>query len=77
MRVGYCGTAATRHEKQEGGCQGDVMTDSWDSLPIQVVDNEIIVSLPGTSYSVIYYKPPDSPQLLGRNFPKHDELASR
>ena len=49
------------------------MTDSWDSLPIQVVDNEIIVSLPGTSYSVIYYKPPDSPQLLGRNFPKQDD----
>jgi hypothetical protein len=49
------------------------MTDAWGSLHIDVVDDEIIVTLPATSYSVVYYKPPNSPQLLGRNFPKKDD----
>ena len=31
------------------------MTDAWGSLHIDVVDDEIIVSLPATSYSVVYY----------------------
>jgi len=33
-------------------------------LQVQVVDDEIIVTLPGSSYSVTYYKPENSPQLL-------------
>ena len=43
------------------------MTESWGKLRIDVVDDEIIVSLPGTSYSVTYFKPPNSPQLLAKN----------
>jgi len=32
------------------------MMESWGRLRIDVVDDEIIVSLPGTSYSVTYFK---------------------
>jgi hypothetical protein len=42
----------------------DVMTEPWGRLRIDVVDDEIIVSLPGTSYSVTYFKRANSPQLL-------------
>ena len=31
--------------------------------------DEIVVSLPGTSYAVAYYKPGSSPQLLARQLP--------
>ena len=42
------------------------MTESWGRLRIDVVDDEIVVTLPGTSYSVTYYKLPNSPQLLAK-----------
>jgi hypothetical protein len=45
----------------------------WGRLRVDVVDDEIIVSLPGTLYSVTYYKLPKSPQLLGKNFPPKDD----
>ena len=32
------------------------MTEPWGRLRIAVVDDEIIVSLPGTSYGVTYFK---------------------
>ena len=35
-------------------------------LHCQVGDDEIIVTLPGTTYTVTYYKPDRSPQLLAR-----------
>jgi hypothetical protein len=38
-----------------------------------VVDDEIIVTLPFTIYTVTYYKPPNSPQLLAKNFPSKDD----
>jgi hypothetical protein len=38
-----------------------------------VVDDEIIVTLPGTSYSVTYYKRPNSPQLLARRIANEDD----
>jgi hypothetical protein len=38
------------------------MTD----LHIDVLHNEIIVTLPGTSYVVTYYKPKNSPILLAK-----------
>jgi hypothetical protein len=38
-------------------------------LRVQVVDDEIIVTRPGSSYSVTYYKPDRSPQLLAKTFP--------
>jgi hypothetical protein len=49
------------------------MTDAWGSLHIDVVDDEIIVTLPFTIYTVTYYKPPNSPQLLAKNFPSKDD----
>ena len=33
---------------------------------VQLVDDEIIVTLPGSHYSVTYYKSAKSPQLLAR-----------
>jgi len=42
-------------------------------LQVQVVDDEILISLP-VSYAVIYYKPERSPQLLARNIPLEDDL---
>jgi len=42
-------------------------------IQLEVWDDEIIVSLPGTNYAVTYYKPPYSPQLLARNFPCEDD----
>ena len=50
------------------------MTEPWGNLHIDVVDDEIIVTLPFTSYGVTYYKTASSPQLLGKNFPKKDDL---
>jgi hypothetical protein len=47
------------------------MTD----LHIEVVDDEIIVTMPLTSYSVTYYKPANSPQLLAKRLPKNDRWA--
>jgi hypothetical protein len=49
------------------------MTEAWGTLHLEVRNDDIIVSLPGTSYTVTYYKPANSPQLLGRNFPKKDD----
>jgi hypothetical protein len=49
------------------------MTDSWGRLRIDVVDDEIVVSLPGTSYSVTYFKRPNSPQLLAKRIANADD----
>ena len=40
---------------------------------IEVRGDEIIVTLPGTNYTVTYYKPANSPQLLGKDFPMKDD----
>ena len=37
------------------------MTEQWGALRIDVVDDDIIVSLPGTTYSVTYFKRPKLP----------------
>ena len=42
-------------------------------IQLEVWDDEIIVSLPGTSYAVTYYKPANSPQLLARSFPRKED----
>jgi hypothetical protein len=52
------------------------MTESWGTLRIDVVDDEIIVSLPGTSYGVTYYKRANSPQLLARNIAHTDDFRT-
>ena len=40
---------------------------------MQVVDDEIIVTLPGSHYSATYYKPANSPQLLAKNLSDRDD----
>jgi hypothetical protein len=42
-------------------------------LSVQVVDDEIIVTLPGSHYSVTYYKSAKSPQLLARFISDRDD----
>ena len=43
-------------------------------LRVQVVDDEIIVTWPGSVYSVTYYKLENSPQLLAKRIADHDDL---
>jgi hypothetical protein len=45
-------------------------------LRVAVVHDEIIVTLPGFRYSVTYYKPDRSPQLVARNIPIKDDPAA-
>jgi hypothetical protein len=49
------------------------MTGAWGSLHVEVWEGEIIVALPGTTYTVTYYKPPNSPQLLARRIAVKDD----
>jgi hypothetical protein len=42
-------------------------------LRVAVMHDEIIVTLLGFRYSVTYYKPDRSPQLLARNIPINDD----
>jgi hypothetical protein len=42
-------------------------------LDVQVVDDEIIVTLPGSHYSVTYHKPKKSPQLLVKSMSDRDD----
>jgi len=39
---------------------------------VTVVDDELIVTLPGSYYSVTYYKPERSPHLLAKITPPDD-----
>ena len=50
------------------------MTEPWGRLRLDVVDDEIIVSISGTSYSVTYYKRANSPQLVAKNISHTDDL---
>jgi hypothetical protein len=52
------------------------MSNQWGNLRIDVVDDEILVSLPGTSYSVVYFKREGSPQLSARHIPMTDDLRT-
>ena len=49
------------------------MTDAWGSLHIEVVDGEIVVTAPFTSYTVTYYKPKDSRLLLAKRPSNKDD----
>ena len=53
------------------------MTDAWGSLHIEVVDGEIVVTAPFTSYTVTYYKPAKSPQLLAKRIASRDDPCYR
>ena len=47
----------------------EAMTD----LELEVWDRDIIVTLPGSSYAVTYYKPKNSPQLLAKHIASNDD----
>ena len=49
------------------------MTDAWGRLRVEVWDDEIVITLPFTNYTVTYYKPASSPGLLAKNFPTKDD----
>jgi len=40
-----------------------------EPLHVEVDGGDIMVTLPGTSYAVTYYKPANCPQLQGKYFP--------
>ena len=50
------------------------MRSTEPKLRMQVIDDEIIVTLPGSHYSVTYYKQAKSPQLLAKPIADKDEL---
>lgn len=52
------------------------MADSWEYLRVDVMDDEIIVSLPYTSYKVTYFKRENSPQLVAKNIPMTDDVRT-
>ena len=52
------------------------MTVPWGRLRLDVVDDEIIVSLPVTKYSVTYFKRANTPQHLSKNIPHRDDLQT-
>jgi hypothetical protein len=49
------------------------MTDAWGKLHVEVLEDEIIITLPFTNYTVTYYKPATSPGLLAKTFPTKDD----
>ena len=52
------------------------MTGFNPKLHMPVVDDEIIITLPDSSYTVTFYKPPDLPQLLAKGFPVKDDRGA-
>jgi hypothetical protein len=47
-----------------------------DDLHVEVEGGEVMVTLPGTRYAVTYYKPANSRQLYGKNFPEEVDRRS-
>lgn len=45
-----------------------------EKVRVTVVDDEPLVTLPGSYYSVTYYKPKGSPQLLAKNITDRNDL---
>jgi hypothetical protein len=48
---------------------------AWD-FNLNVNADEIVVTVPSTNYTVTYYKPDNSPQLLARKFPNKDDSSA-
>jgi len=49
------------------------MTSPEPKLRAQVVGDDIIVTLPGSHYSVTYYKPTKSPELIAKCISDRDD----
>jgi hypothetical protein len=43
---------------------------------LNVSADEIVVTVPSTNYTVTYYKPDNSPQLVARKFPNKDDSCA-
>jgi hypothetical protein len=52
------------------------MTDSHN-LHVEVQGGDIIVTMPGTSFKVVYHKPPSSPQLMAKWYATRDKQAGQ
>jgi hypothetical protein len=63
-------------EEQSEGIR-DAMTSFDPKLGVQVMGDEIIVTLLGTSYSVTYYKGKGSPGLLAKDIANKDDPRSQ
>ena len=67
-----------RHFRRRGQLGGFRVSEAWRdfliaNLHVAVWDDELVVSLPQSSYSVTYYKPPNSPGLLAKNISHRDD----
>lgn len=49
------------------------MIVKFPDLRVLVIDDDIIVTMPGTGYTVTYYKPAKSPQLLAKRIADKDD----
>jgi hypothetical protein len=47
-----------------------------DQLHVELLNDEIIVILPATTYGVVYYKPTYSPQLLVKDFLSKNDIGA-
>jgi hypothetical protein len=50
------------------------MSSGKSELRVQVIDDEIVVTRPGSYYSVTYYKPEGCPGLLAKRIADKDDL---
>jgi hypothetical protein len=49
------------------------MTRFDPKLEVQLVDDEIVITLPGSYYSVTYYKPKNASHLLAKSISDRDD----
>jgi hypothetical protein len=49
------------------------MTKWKSDLRVEVIGNEILVTLPQSNYAVTYYRPKNSPQLLAKRISDEDD----
>ena len=52
------------------------MASEKSVLRVSVVFDEIVVTLPGSTYSVTYYKPDKPPQLLAKRMAATDDVRT-
>jgi hypothetical protein len=50
-----------------------MVSEVMRELDLQVRDGDITITLPGSSYTVTYYKPKKSPQLLAKRIADTDD----
>lgn len=51
----------------------DETREAMTGLQLKVQDGDITITLPGTTYTVTYYKPKNSPQLLAKRIASKDD----